>query len=153
MYRVEGVGWSIWLYKDIGYQGMTYVSPDSAYLRLIQPFLEKKQRFGLDFWSIIPRDAVKPVYDMFFAAIKGMVDERFHKGRYPRQWTFERQFERVIRETLLSKYVGWELAELFRGKTEEELEELTASFALRKCVIRKELNDVLRNDALAGDKI
>ncbi|KAL4947756.1 glycoside hydrolase superfamily [Aspergillus filifer] len=150
MYREEGIGWSIWLYKDIGYQGMTYVSPDSAYLRLIQPFLEKKQRLGLDFWSIVPRDAVKPIYDTFFAEIKGMVDEKFHKGRYPKQWTFERQFERVIRETLLSEYVGWEMAELFRGKNEEELEELAASFALENCVVRGELNEVLKRDALGS---
>ncbi|KAL4791734.1 glycoside hydrolase superfamily [Aspergillus venezuelensis] len=128
-----------------------YRDPDSAYLRLIQPFLEKKQRLGLNFWSIVPRNAMKPVYDTFFAELKGMVDKRFHKGRYPKQWTLERQFERVIRETLLSEYVGWEMAELFRGKNEEEFEELAASFALENCVVRGELNEVLKRDALAGD--
>ncbi|KAL4959627.1 glycoside hydrolase family 5 protein [Aspergillus stella-maris] len=150
IYREESVGWSIWLYKDIGYQGMTHVSPDSAYLRLIQPFLEKKQRLGLDFWSITPRDAVKPIYDTFFAEIKSMVDEKFHKGRYPKQWTFERQFKRVIRDMLLSEYVGWEMAKLFRGKNEVELGELAASFALENCVVRGELNEVLERDALGG---
>ncbi|KAL4886495.1 putative cellulase [Aspergillus karnatakaensis] len=147
LYRAEGVSWSIWLYKDIGYQGMTYVDPDSAYMKFIRPFLEKKQKLGLDFWTITGRDAVAPVYEQFFAAIKGMVDERFHKVKYPKIWTFERQFERVIREMLLSEYVGWELAEMFRGKTEEELEELAGSFALGKCVPREELNEVLRRDA------
>ncbi|RDW93462.1 glycoside hydrolase family 5 protein [Aspergillus mulundensis] len=147
LYREQGVSWSIWLYKDIGYQAMTYVDPDSAYLRLIKPFLEKKQKLGLDFWTITGRDAVAPIYDQFFTAIKAMVDERFHKVKYPKTWTFERQFERVIREMLLSEYVGWEYAELFRGKSESELEELAASFALEKCVLREELNEVLRRDA------
>ncbi|KAL2828187.1 putative cellulase [Aspergillus cavernicola] len=147
IYRAEDISWSIWLYKDIGCQGMTYVRPDSAYLRLIRPFLEKKQGLGLDFWTMVSQDGVKGIYEPFLTAIKGMVDERFHKGRYPRQWTIERQFERVIRETLLSEYVGWELAELFRGKSEEQLEELAASFALRNCCIRVELNEVLSRDA------
>jgi aryl-phospho-beta-D-glucosidase BglC (GH1 family) len=149
MYREEGISWSIWLYKDIGYQGLTYVKKDSAYLKLIQPFLEKKQQLGLDFWTIVPRDAVKGVYEPFFDALKGMVDEKFHKGRYPKQWTFERQFERVIREMLLSEYVGWELAELFRGKTEKELEELAASFLLENCVVREELGEVFKRDVAA----
>jgi hypothetical protein len=149
MYREEGISWSIWLYKDIGYQGLTYVKKDSAYLKLIQPFLEKKQQLGLDFWTIVPRDAVKGVYEPFFDALKGMVDEKFHKGRYPKQWTFERQFERVIREMLLSEYVGWELAELFRGKTEKELEELAASFSLENCVVREELGKVFKRDVAA----
>ncbi|KAL5332330.1 glycoside hydrolase superfamily [Aspergillus crustosus] len=148
LYRQEGLSWSIWLYKDIGYQGMTYVDPDSAYLRLIKPFLEKKQKLGLDFWTITGRDAVAPIYDQFFTAIKDMVDKRFHKVKYPKVWTFGRQFERVIREMLLSEYVGWEYAELFRGKTETELEELAASFALGNCVLREELNEVLRRDSV-----
>ncbi|KAL4787608.1 glycoside hydrolase superfamily [Aspergillus varians] len=149
IYRAEDISWSIWLYKDIGTQGMAYVRSDSPYLRLIRPFLEKKERLCLDFWTMAPRDAVNGVYEPFFKALKGMVDERFHKGRYPRQWTFERQFERVIRETLLSEYVGWELAELFRGKSKEELEELAASFALSNCHVRTELNEVLARDANA----
>ncbi|KAL4866442.1 glycoside hydrolase superfamily [Aspergillus spectabilis] len=148
IYREDGVGWSIWLHKDIGYQGMTYVDPDSAYLRLIKPFLEKKQRLGLDFWTIVPRDAVSGVYETFFEAIKGMVDEKFHKGRYPKQWTFERQFERVIREMLLSEYVGWELAELFRGKTEEELESWLLRLRWGIVLLGRRLNEILRRDAL-----
>jgi hypothetical protein len=33
---------SIWLYKDLGYQGMIYALPDSPYMKLIAPFVEEK---------------------------------------------------------------------------------------------------------------
>ncbi|OQE08885.1 hypothetical protein PENVUL_c008G07214 [Penicillium vulpinum] len=153
IYRETGVSWSIWLYKDIGYQGMAYVDPNSAYLRLIWPFLDKKQRLGLDCWTIVSREAVQSVYQPFLASIRDMVDPCFRTGRYPYQWTLERQFERVIREALLSEYVGWELAELFRDKTEDELEELAASFALKNCRTRDDLNETLRRDGAATIKL
>ncbi|CAI6088562.1 unnamed protein product [Clonostachys chloroleuca] len=147
IYRETGVHWSIWLYKDIGYQAMTYVDPESPYMKLIQPFVDKKKSLGLDFWGVENKDEVQPIYGPFFESLKSMVDPKFHNARYPKIWTFERHFERVIRECLLSEYVSRELAELFRGKTRDELEELASSFALDNCKMRDELNEILRRDA------
>jgi hypothetical protein len=48
IYERYGVSWSIWLYKDIGLQGMVRVDPESRYLRTIKPFLEKKRVTQLD---------------------------------------------------------------------------------------------------------
>ena len=61
------MSWSIWLYKDIGYQGstfmtesvavthlllgMVYVSPDTTYMRLFKTFLAKKHRMAVDAWG------------------------------------------------------------------------------------------------------
>ncbi|KAM0327491.1 hypothetical protein ACHAQA_005779 [Verticillium albo-atrum] len=143
-----GVSWSIWLYKDIGYQGMVYVDPESAYMRLIQPFVEKKQKLGLDFWGVVDKSGVDDeVYTPFISKLKEMIPEHLHKKKYPNVWTFDRQVERTVRELLMSEYIGYEYAELFAGKTEEELEELAASFSLEKCKTRDELNDILRADA------
>ena len=50
----------------------------------------------------------------------------------------------------MSEYLGWEMAELFRGKSMEELDELAASFKLEQCVAREELSDILRRDAEMG---
>ena len=47
----------------------------------------------------------------------------------------------------MSEYLGWEMAELFRGKSEAELDELAGSFKLENCVVREELNEILRIDA------
>lgn len=35
--------WSIWLWKDIGFQGMVYVDKKTPYMRLLEPFLRKKK--------------------------------------------------------------------------------------------------------------
>lgn len=147
IYASEGVSWSIWLYKDIGYQGMVYVDPSSPYMRLIQPFVNKKEALGLDFWGVVNKDKVKHIYEPFVDALRDSVPEKYRQAKYPRVWNFDRQVERVVRECLMSEYVGWDLAELFRGKSEAELEELAASFALRNCKGRERLNETLRLDA------
>ena len=147
IYAKEGVSWSIWLYKDIGYQGMVYVDPESPYMKLIQPFVDKKERLGLDFWGVVNKDGVKQIYEPFVAALRESVPEQHRQAKYPKIWNFDRHVERVVRECLMSEYAGWELAELFRGKTEDELEELAASFALKNCKGREQLNEALRQDA------
>ncbi|KFA71212.1 hypothetical protein S40288_03848 [Stachybotrys chartarum IBT 40288] len=144
IYAETDVSWSIWLYKDIGYQGMTYLDPASPYMTLIQPFVEKKQRLGLDFWGVVNKDGVKHLYEPFLEGLKKEVIEPYRDTKYPKIWTFERQFERVIRECLMSEYVGWEMAELFRGKSKEELEELAGSFAFENCKRRDMLNAILK---------
>ncbi|KAH8121208.1 glycoside hydrolase superfamily [Trichoderma asperelloides] len=142
-----GVSWSIWLYKDIGYQGMVYLDPESPYMRLIGPFIEKKQRLGLDFWACADKSKIDAeVYQPLISKLKEMIPKHLQQKKYPKIWTFDRQVERVIRECLMSEYLGWELAEAFRGKTKEELESLAGSFALEQCLKRDELNWILKMD-------
>ncbi|KAH7368175.1 glucan 1,3-beta-glucosidase [Plectosphaerella cucumerina] len=144
----DDVSWSIWLYKDIGYQGMVYLDPESPYMKLIQPFVEKKQKLGLDFWGVASKSGIDDaVYQPFISKLKESIPEHLLKKKYPKIWTFDRQVERTVREVLLSEYHGWEMAELFAGKTKDELEALAASFALENCLTRDQLNENLREDA------
>ncbi len=46
----------------------------------------------------------------------------------------------------MSEYLGWEFAELFKGKSEDELEELAKSFAFENCVER----DGFEKDSVRG---
>jgi hypothetical protein len=41
------VSWTIWCWKDIGVCGVTYLNPESEYMRLVKPFLEKKKVSGI----------------------------------------------------------------------------------------------------------
>ncbi|KAF4458224.1 endoglucanase family 5 glycoside hydrolase [Fusarium albosuccineum] len=147
IYKETNVSWSIWLYKDIGYQGMVYVDPESSYMRLIAPFVAKKQRLGLDFWGVVNKDGVKHLYEPFLQGLKEEVMEKYRSTRYPKIWTIERHFERVIRECLMSEYAGWEMAELFRDKSKDELEDLAGSFAFEKCIKRDALTEILSHDS------
>jgi aryl-phospho-beta-D-glucosidase BglC (GH1 family) len=146
IYHKDRISWSIWLYKDIGYQGMVYLSPDTPYRKLIDPFVSKKQALALDFWGVVDKEGVANVYTPFIEGLKKMVPEHLQTKKYPFIWDFGRHVERVVRETLMSEYLGWEFAELFEGKSEEELEELAASFSFEKCVKRDGLNIILQRD-------
>jgi hypothetical protein len=146
IYHQDQVSWSIWLYKDIGYQGMVYVDPNTPYRKLIDPFVAKKQRLALDFWGVVDKEGVADTYTPFIEGLKKMVPEHLQGKKYPYIWDFQRHVERVVRETLMSEYLGWEFAELFEGKTEEELEELARSFAFENCVRREGLNVILQED-------
>jgi len=46
----------------------------------------------------------------------------------------------------MSECLGWKFAELFRDKTEEELDTLAASFKLENCIRFESLNETLRLD-------
>jgi len=47
----DRLSWTIWLYKDVGFQGMTHVDSESPYLKLLKDFLLKKQRLAVDAWG------------------------------------------------------------------------------------------------------
>ncbi|KAK3314602.1 glycoside hydrolase superfamily [Apodospora peruviana] len=149
IYTSDKTSWSIWLYKDIGFQGMVYVNPETPYMRLLKPFLEKKKRLGLDKWG---RDDgrfrdVAQVYEPVIRHFREEISERFLNRRYPQVWKIEGHIHRVLRETLFSEIMCWEYASFFEGKSMEELDELAASFKLENCVRREELNEILRADA------
>lgn len=147
IYHETETSWSIWLYKDIGYQGMVYASPDSPYMELIAPFVEKKQALGLDFWGVVDKSHVASTYEPFVDDLRAMVPEHLTNIMYPPTWSFDRQVERAVRECLMSEYLGHEFAELFEGKTFEEIDELAASFKFENCIKRDGLNEALRADA------
>jgi hypothetical protein len=148
IYRESSVSWSIWTYKDIGYQGMVYISPDTPWMRLLGPFLKKKAALGTDFWGRNDAKDIQDIYDPLFAHLRDVVPEQFRKKRYPSPlWGIERHAERVLREILMGEYLGFEMAELFRGKTFEELDELARSFKLENCVQRSGLNEILNKDS------
>ena len=152
IYGGSSVSWSIWTYKDIGYQGMVYVSPDTPWMRLLGSFLKKKAALGTDFWGRDDQDGdMKHMYELLFDHLKEVVPEKFQKKRYPSPlWGIERHAERVLREMLMGEYLGFEMAELFRGKTLEELDELAGSFKLENCVQRTGLNEILKMDSKLG---
>ena len=147
IYAESGVSWSIWLYKDIGYQGMLHVATTSAWFKLLGPFMEKKARLGVDFWGRDDKE-VAEIYAPVKQHFKDVVPKEHWNKKYPSPlWDMGRHIDRVLRECLLSEYLCFEMAEYFRGKSEEELKELAASFKFENCVQREELNAILQRDA------
>lgn len=125
---------------------MVYVDPDSAYMRLLAPFLEKKKRMGVDKWG---RDdsQVKHIYEPLIEHLREEIPEEFQRKRYPQHWGLEGHVHRVLRELLVSELLTYEFASYFKGKTFEELDALAAAFRFENCVKRDGLNEILRRDA------
>ncbi|KAL3426961.1 glucan -beta-glucosidase [Phlyctema vagabunda] len=153
MYAETNVSWSIWLYKDIGYQGMLYVPKTSAWHKLLAPFLEKKAQTGVDFWGRNDSAEITAIYEPIKQHFKDIVPQKFWNKRYPSPlWDMARHIDRTVRENLLSEYMNYEMASYFEGKSFDELDELAASFKIENCQQRTQLNDILQADAAKHSK-
>jgi len=145
IYRKDSLSWSIWLYKDIGFQGMVYVSQDTPYMDRFRGFLLKKYRLAVDAWGADDKD-VKHVYDPVINLIKDEVPEANQK-LYPPIWSLETRVTRIARTILVAEFLVKEWAEMFLGLSEAEIVDLAESFAFEKCVKREELNEILKGNA------
>lgn len=139
--------WSIWLYKDIGVMGMVSTSPDSAWMKLLQPFIEKKNKLKVDSFTSSP----SPEIDGLITQLSKWIDQVSPSATktYPSNWNTEQHVRRNVLQTFLASTLCDEYASLFKGKDKADLEELAASYALRNCVQRKGLNDILAERAAA----
>ncbi|KIW30504.1 uncharacterized protein PV07_06246 [Cladophialophora immunda] len=144
------IPWSIWLFKDVGLQGMVYTSPDSPWNKLIEPILEKKKRLQLDAWGKYPS---KEVDDVMLPLI-GWIDSvsPTAKNVYPSTWNTARHIERAVLQTFLAETFCQEFAELFRDKDEGALEKLAQSFSFENCVQREGLNKIMSDYAAVASK-
>ncbi|RFU30818.1 hypothetical protein B7463_g5525, partial [Scytalidium lignicola] len=139
------ISFSIWLYKDIGYQGLVHVSPESKWYKHLRPWLDKKLEIGLDRWGRRKDPEIEQaVYGPVKAHFREVIPEHLHRSIYPRTWTVDDYVDRVLRDILLSQYLTQEYAEYFKDLSFEELDEMAASFKLENLVIREELVKTLR---------
>ncbi|AAW44253.2 expressed protein [Cryptococcus deneoformans JEC21] len=147
IYAKARASWSIWLYKDIGFQGMIYAGEDTAYVKLLKEFLHKKKVVAADKWGADDR-AVRPLFTPVESWLLKTVPSI--SDRYPQDWSVGEHLSRLVRNMLLSEELVKEYAEHFRGKSLEELDELAKSFKFSNCTQRKRLNDVLKSDSERG---
>lgn len=141
----DQIPWHIWLYKDVGLQGMVYTDPESAYGKLVQPMRDLKKRLQLDSWGKYPSEEVKAVIDPVIEWIDKVSPRATEL--YPSTWDTRKHVERVVLQMYLAESFVRDYAELFRGKSMEELEELAGSFAFEKCVKRDGLNKIMSDHA------
>jgi hypothetical protein len=142
IYRHHKASWSIWLYKDVGLQALTYAAPDSPWMQRVGAFVQKKARLGVDAWGGREdgvRDIMVPLRETLHREAPG-----WNPGPFGADWYAKRH----VSHLLLSEAILPEFAALFEGLSEPEIDELMQSFRFRNCVIRQELSDLL--SAYAG---
>ncbi|KAL2427073.1 Beta-xylosidase [Exophiala dermatitidis] len=150
IYDKHEIPWSIWLFKDIGLQGMVYTAPDSAWNKLVEPMREKKKRLQLDAWGMYPSKEVEDVIGPLVSWIDSVSPTA--KDVYPTTWNTRRHIERAVLQTFLAETFVNEFAELFRDKDQTALEELAKSFAFDNCVQREGLNKIIAQYADLASK-
>lgn len=141
IYDRHQASWSIWLYKDIGLQGVVYAAPDSPYMERIRPVLEKKIRLGADSWGTTDehiRDVMEPIEKLF---------EREFPDYSPFPFGAQREIEQLVRHILISEPLVPEFAGRFRGLSGEEIDEMMRSFRFENCVKRTRLAEILSRHA------
>lgn len=141
IYDKHQIPWSIWLYKDIGVQGMVHTSPDSLWNTTIAPFLAKKKTLQLDAWGKYPSKEAEDAMDPLVKWIDEVCPQA--KETYPTNWATERHLSRAVIQTFVSSAFSIEFAELFKGFSLEQLDEAAKSFSFDNCVQREGLNKIL----------
>lgn len=134
------------LYKDIGFQGMVYVSTKSPYMTRFASFLAKKHRLAIDAWGADTSD-VEHVYKPLLDHILEEIPEKY-RDLYPAPvWNLSGRVGRLARNILVAEFLVKEWAEHFIGLDKKELDELAKSFLYESCEKREGLNQILMDNA------
>jgi len=146
IYNKDRLSWSIWLYKDIGFQGMVHVSLKSKYMQLFERFLEKKHWLAVDAWGT-DDSHVRHVYQPLIDHVLKEIPEKY-QAIYPAPvWKLSDRITRLSRNILLAEFLVKEWASHFVGLNEEEIDEIAQSFKFDNCLHREGLNKVLTDNA------
>ncbi|WRT69321.1 uncharacterized protein IL334_006305 [Kwoniella shivajii] len=153
IYDKARASWTIWLYKDVGFQGMVYAGEETAYVKLLSEFLHKKKHLAADKWGADDTDVkglFKPAVEWLEANAPTIKERYPAKGGVNDSWNATGHLSRLVRNILLSEEMVKEFAEYFRGKSTKELDELAKSFHFSNCTQRTRLNKILTDDSKRG---
>lgn len=117
---------------------MVHTRLDTPYMKHFAAFLDKKHKLAIDPWGT-DDTYVRPVYQKLEDFIADHIAPE-HRELYPPIWKFDMRIGRLSRNILLAEYMVKEWADLFKGLSEEQLDELAGSFKLENCLKREELN-------------
>ncbi|EPT02267.1 hypothetical protein FOMPIDRAFT_127526 [Fomitopsis schrenkii] len=146
IYNKDRLSWSIWTYKDIGFQGMVYVNLDTPYMTLFKDFLAQKHRLAIDAWGADDTH-VRPVYQPLIDLVQKEIPVE-HQNLYPFPvWKMSDRVGRLARNILVSEFLVRPWAEHFRGKSFEEIDAIAKSFSFENCLHREGLNTILTDNA------
>ena len=126
IYREHDAGWALWMYKDIGRQGLVSASPDSPYRQVVADFVAKKERLGVDQWGSDgegPREVTRPVQELVAREFPDF--DPYPWGRF--DWVRTLLLNITFAQPMVDEY-----AELFRGLDDRALASLGGSFAFEK---------------------
>ena len=137
IYDKHRVSWCIWLYRDLGLQALAYQPETTAWMRLIRPMLEKKERLGADSWG-----GVETGVHEVMEPIDAMLAREFPSyDPYPNG--AKREARLLVRHILIAEALLSELGKPFESLSDDQVVELAESFNLDKAERRTRLEAIL----------
>ncbi|MBU9722964.1 MULTISPECIES: glycoside hydrolase family 5 protein [Bacillaceae] len=139
VFEEHGAHWSTWTYKDVGVMGLVTLDERSDYMQLIEGFIHKKQQLGTDDWmSWLPEPPIKKQLKEMSQLMANVIDDKeFHAGA---------NLNCLSRATL-TNYVAAVLqpqfVKLFKGMSEEKLDDVLQSFSLKHCKVNDGLAKII----------
>lgn len=136
-YNKYKVSWCIWLYKDLGLQAILAQDENTPYMKLVGKFLQRKSHLGTDAWGSTDKDirqVMQPIEDLFAKELPTY---------NPFPFGGKQKTALLIRNILIAEALVPEYCNLFKGKSDEELKELAASFNFKNYKKRERLEKIL----------
>lgn len=135
-----GAHWTTWTYKDVGVMGWVTLDPESDYMQLVKHNLEAKRLLDTDQWmGWLPETPAKDMIRKLAEYSKATIgDEAIEADA---AYTY-------LKQRALSGFVGslmqFSYAKLFAGMSEDRIDKIMDSFALKNCIKNNGLINVVQ---------
>ena len=133
-----GVHWAIWTWKDIASMGSYNLDPESEYVKLFQPIMKVKKE-AADWEGEMPKGYVAHSLKKYADAIDTCLTGSDLKVRIDRRW-----FAQYTLFGYLAQFLQVPYANLFKEKSEKDLDNMLSAFELKKCIENKIITKVLK---------
>ncbi|MCT2536656.1 glycoside hydrolase family 5 protein [Aquibacillus koreensis] len=135
-----GAHWTTWTYKDVGVMGLAMLDPESEYMQRIASIVEMKHKLNTDDWMIwLPGMKARWHVDELAKHLEKVIGDDDLNHAYN---------VAALSQSVLTVYTGALIqpayVKLFKGLSEEKIDDIMASFALKNCKINHGLVDVLK---------
>lgn len=135
-----GAHWTTWTYKDVGVMSWVQLDPKSDYMQIVQRELEAKRLLDTDQWmGWLPDTAAKSI----IRSLSRYVAETVGDDSIEQDALYSN-----LKQSALCGYTATLMqpsyAALFRGMSEDRIDEVMQSFALKNCVVNHGLVELLK---------
>lgn len=132
--------WTTWTYKDVGVMGWVTLAPESKYMQVIAPALQAKYGLYSDFWMRwLPFTPVAQEVEKLAGMIEDVIGDPDIDKRANRQYLMQHTLSGYAGNFLQPYY-----ARCFKGMSENDLDQVLQSFALKNCRPNEGLVGVLK---------
>ena len=139
VFEQYGAHWTTWTYKDVGVMGWTTLDPASDYMQIVQKSLKAKELLDTDQWMRwLPDTPAKKIVRRLERCVRTTIGDGDIEDEPDYQF---------LKQAALCGYTGCLMqpsyAKLFKGMSEERIDQVMDSFRFENCRVNQGLVDVV----------